>query len=238
MRSALVALLFLLLALPASAQPLINSVSRLGPSACSTGQVVEVRAIGTPGGRAFLDVPGVARNVPMREYAPGTYVGGFRIVPGSEISNAPIEVRLETAEGRVSARSVDTLTVVDNGYAVPISTALVPVAVSRTEVALPAAETLPLTLSAPPAGQMVGRDFVVSGRTKPFAEVTAQAVVARSSTVTTATAKGYADANGNFALPLHLTDSVTPARVDLTVHASDRFGPQASEIHYTIATGD
>lgn len=78
-------------------QPEITSFNVTGEGWLRGNQDLEVVLIGTPGGRATFEIPGVtSREIAMREVSPGRYVGTWRPTGNvSSISGAAILGRLE-----------------------------------------------------------------------------------------------------------------------------------------------
>ncbi len=80
-------------------QALLQSVSHNADKALRAGDVLEVTAKGEPRGTAVFHLGDVARNVPMRETAAGTYVGRYTVRRGDQILKAPISVEFTGRDG-------------------------------------------------------------------------------------------------------------------------------------------
>lgn len=87
---------------------LITSVVTNATGPLYPGQPVEVTLVGQPGGLATFDM-GYQRNVPMREVAPGTYVGTATVPQGQVGQDVPVEGHLRMADGRTDSRRAGTV---------------------------------------------------------------------------------------------------------------------------------
>jgi hypothetical protein len=68
------------------------------------GTELRFRLDGAPGATAFVDLPGTARNVPMREVRPGHYEGSYTIRRSDHLDpSAPIVAKLRSAGQMVTA---------------------------------------------------------------------------------------------------------------------------------------
>jgi ribosomal protein L21E len=85
------------------------------------GDVVEVVAAGTPGGRATFSIGGLRTAVPMVESTAqrGTYYGSYTIQPGDSIQGAEVTVRLTAPDGQVSTATAPTRVQINAAGAVP-----------------------------------------------------------------------------------------------------------------------
>lgn len=65
--------------------PVINSFSQSSGKWLRAGEALETTLEGTPGGQASFRIPGLAEAVPMREVAPGRYVGAWQVPADSKL---------------------------------------------------------------------------------------------------------------------------------------------------------
>jgi len=64
---------------PEGPAPVINSFAQTSSRWLRSGAAVETVLEGTPGGQAMFRIPGIVEDVPMRETAPGHYVGSWQV---------------------------------------------------------------------------------------------------------------------------------------------------------------
>ncbi|MBC8102720.1 MAG: copper amine oxidase N-terminal domain-containing protein [Cytophagales bacterium] len=84
-------------AAPGSSPVEITSLTHSATRALRAGDSLTVTLQGTPGGAATLNVPGIdaARNVPLSETTPGTYVGSFTVPRGINSKGASLLATLK-----------------------------------------------------------------------------------------------------------------------------------------------
>lgn len=90
---------------PAAAPNAVVNAFTMSPSDdLEAGQVVHFRLEGTPRARAWVNIPDVARGVPLREVRPGVYVGNYTI-RSSDDTDAFADARavLRSGNQRVTA---------------------------------------------------------------------------------------------------------------------------------------
>jgi hypothetical protein len=82
---------------PGSSAVEITSLTHNATRALRAGDNIIVTLQGTPGATATLTVPGIdaARNVPVRETSPGTYVGTFTVPNGINVKGASLLATLK-----------------------------------------------------------------------------------------------------------------------------------------------
>lgn len=76
------------------------------------GQTLKVWAEGTPGARAFFDLSNVIIDNPMREVRAGRYEGDYFVGVGTNLTDAPVLVRLSRGGETALAEAPDPLTIV------------------------------------------------------------------------------------------------------------------------------
>lgn len=88
--------------------PLIDSFSMDVPSGAilSAGSVVHFSLQAPPAGVASVSIPGLARDIPLRERSPGFYAGSLMIQAGQDATEAPVVARFTAADGRESTMSL------------------------------------------------------------------------------------------------------------------------------------
>ena len=69
----------------ATREPIINSFVQTSGKWLRAGQPLEVTMDGTPGGQASFRIPGVVEDMPLRETAPGHYVGMWAAPAGRRL---------------------------------------------------------------------------------------------------------------------------------------------------------
>ena len=118
------------------------------------GDVLEVAASGTVGGRATFSIGELRSGIPMVESTSqrGTYYGSYTVQPGDRIRGAEVVVRLTAPDGQVFTASAPT----------------------RVEInaAVPAAQTPTApTIISPEDGASIGSPFTVRGQAPPGSRV-------------------------------------------------------------------
>lgn len=91
------------------------SIARIKDNATNAfraGQVFTVAADGTPGARATFDLSDVIIDNPMRETRSGHYEGQFEVGVGTNLTAAPVLVRLSRGGETALAQAPDPLTIV------------------------------------------------------------------------------------------------------------------------------
>jgi len=140
---------------PQPAQPSraleITSLTHSGDGRLRAGEVITITMEGSAGARARFSIPGIdtARNLPMREQEPGTYVGAFTMPRGVDVTGATIVGSLTRtgSNGRTVTQRMET-----------------PIAISA------GAPDLPVILW-PTAGRSVGNAVTIRGKAEPNATV-------------------------------------------------------------------
>jgi hypothetical protein len=77
----------------------IQSVTHNASKSLAAGDVITVTVRGQAKGRATFSIGDLAEGVPMRETAPGTYVGRYTVKQGDEASKAAVTVAFVTSDG-------------------------------------------------------------------------------------------------------------------------------------------
>ena len=144
------------------------------------GDVVEVRLMAKPGGKARFNIGGAVTDRPMREQSAGVYVGSYTVKKGDSLSEAPISATF-TLNGRTVTQ-----------------TAGKPVTIAAGAPVKP-------TILSPTPDQAVGDTVTIKGKATPNATVRYRIryqgtiiVVSTGGTVTDGEAK--ADAAGNWSV--------------------------------------
>lgn len=75
---------FQALAVPAAPRAVVESVEMSPRDGFGAGDVLRFRVEGTPGAEVRAEVPGVVRELPLREVRPGVYVGRYTIRRGDD----------------------------------------------------------------------------------------------------------------------------------------------------------
>jgi hypothetical protein len=79
------------------------------------GAELQFRLNGAPGATAWLDIPGVASHVPLRETRPGHYEGGYIVRPRDNLAAAgPVTATLRADDNRVVTATLSQPLVNDN----------------------------------------------------------------------------------------------------------------------------
>lgn len=101
-----------------------------------------------------------------------------------------------------------------------------------------------VNVSSPVAGQPVGNDFTVAGNTVPYARLIITASQPGAPILgfikigkQVARTGGVADANGYFAIPVHLNSRNGRNNINLKVVATDRQTSASRQVEFNIATG-
>ncbi|MGO8670104.1 MAG: stalk domain-containing protein [Capsulimonadaceae bacterium] len=71
-------------------------------SLLSTGSAVHFTVMAPRGGSATASVKGLCSNIPLTETQPGLYVGSYTVLPGQEVTEAPIAAQFTSADGNVA----------------------------------------------------------------------------------------------------------------------------------------
>lgn len=187
------------------------------------GQTITVHMDGVSGGMATMNI-GPHQGIPMSEVSTGNYVGTWQLQVGDIGSQVIALLRLPN--GTTSQLAAPNL-------------------IGQLAPGIPGAPgSLFVTVQSPTAGQQVGGDFTVTGMTQPYATVEVRASVQRplipgvigynAGVVTT---EAQADANGNYAVPVHVGRVPKNSSIDLHVQASDAYGHTSQPVEFNIATG-
>lgn len=194
---------------PVPESPEITSVDLNTSGPLHRGDLLKISVLGTPDSTATVSVQGLADNLPMEEKAPGHYEARYTIPADAPISTEPITVvaylsrdGMETAQEATSTLSV-----------------------------APQVGNIFVDVTSPFKHEKVASDFVVAGRTLPFATVQVEC----SHNIR---ATGQADAKGNFSIPVHMGYASGRHHVDLNVTAIDQDGRVSKRQHYSIAVGE
>lgn len=118
------------------------------------GDVVEVVATGTTGGRATFSIGGLRTGIPMVESTSqrGTYYGSYTVQPGDTLRGGEVTVRLAAPNGEVFTATAPTRLQINTGAAAP-----------------PAAPAV--TITSPADGSTITTPFTVTGRARPASRV-------------------------------------------------------------------
>ncbi len=85
-------------------RPTVESVRFVAERrALVAGDMLDLEARGTPGGRARADLAGLAMELPLAETSPGTYRARARIDAGMGVAGGPVTVTIYDRFGRASA---------------------------------------------------------------------------------------------------------------------------------------
>jgi hypothetical protein len=96
------------------AQPVV-SITHAGDDAARplrAGDVLRVSLDGTPGGSAEFDISNIFTGSQMREVRPGHYEGEFQVSVGTNITNAPVLVRLRKDGQTALAQTAHPVTII------------------------------------------------------------------------------------------------------------------------------
>ena len=77
-----------------------------GDQALDAGSRINFTLKAQPGGKASVDFPGVATNIPLREEADGVYTGSYTIAQGQNATNVPPTVRFVSPNGSVVTQTL------------------------------------------------------------------------------------------------------------------------------------
>jgi len=195
--------------LPRPAQPSIESVTIDKAGPLHPGNVLNAVVIGTPEATTTLEIRGLTASIPMSETTAGRYEAHFTIPPSLPLSSNSFAVLAHmTLNGMEDTRECTT-----------------PLALSGAD------GNVFVRVTSPTRHERVTSDFILTGNTVPFATVDV-----RCSNHVRAT--GEADANGHFAIPLHLGFDHGRHHASMEVTATDRYGRVSKKAHYEIAVGD
>jgi len=174
----------------------------------------------------------------MQEVAPGRYDGILVVQPGMQSQNAAVIGHLRLSNGEGTRQVANNSLTINGGYAAIPEPA-------------PVAPGPFVNVTDPPPGAFVARDFIVSGSTRPNAQVRVTARVHRTAGgivslgVETVSGAAVADPNGLFNVPMHLSQNLLGEllgnranAVDLKVTAIDPVTSAQREVEYDIATGE
>ncbi|MBM3465856.1 MAG: hypothetical protein FJX76_27520 [Armatimonadetes bacterium] len=202
----------------------INSATHTAIGALGPGDVLTVRASGTPVSTATFSVPGVGTGHAMAELSPGNYEG--RVILPSALADGNVTVAVTFSNGgQTATRQTD-----------------MPLALASTR----AAETPAVTLTSPDPGGRVSSQFVVEGTTVPGAAVEVVATERASAPVGAAVtevravqARGVADAQGRFAIPVNMGSLNESASVELSITTTRPNGTVSRDVTTSLtAIGD
>jgi hypothetical protein len=96
---------------PGSAAPVaLASIAISATRPLHAGEVLDVTAHGTAGGRASFDIGDYLTGLPMRETSPGTYVGHYVIPERFDVTQVPVYGELTLGDAKAPrAQAADTL---------------------------------------------------------------------------------------------------------------------------------
>jgi hypothetical protein len=188
------------------------------------GDVVEVVATGTPGGRAMFSIGGLRTGVPMVESTAqrGTYYGSYTIQLGDSIQGAEVTVRLTAPDGQVFTATAPTRVQ------------------SNAAGAVPPAASAPTILS-PANGSSIKSPFNVTGVAPPGSQVKVTADYSRKVLLffdvngTLGTQVVTADRNGHWSAGFTPGPSVSGVTVTITAVVVDGDG-RANSSAATVTT--
>lgn len=177
----------------------IQSATHGPQSVYKPGDVLEVTMSGTAGGTAAFDIGSFRKAVPMHESSPGTYIGSYRVASKDRVASAPVVVHLHLGKDTTSAQ-------------IPISVTL--------GVGVSPESTVPLTVTSPQPGDPIEKDLKISGQAAANAHVKVDVMghlplVERD--VRVGGAEGAADAQGSYAIPVHLALTVPGVKYTIVV---------------------
>jgi hypothetical protein len=113
-RCVLLALITLLLTLPACAQR-IDSVIHSARSSLNPGDKLHVIMTGTPGGTAVVEILGIQGTEPMREVSSGRYEADITIPSGMAVNNGTLMVNLNVAGRQAVKDAAKPITILASG---------------------------------------------------------------------------------------------------------------------------
>lgn len=189
---------------------------------------------GTPGAKVTIQVPGLAKPLPMQEERPGRYIANYTVRKADAVGAGPVVATLRHGTQTVTSSLPTPLPVVARSQA-PVPGAL-PAPATSPQPQMGGAPGGPLTLQVlgpGPNAQIDSSQFVLQGRTAPGANVrikvdavapAAQGRLSVAQPVTEQTVQ--ADANGNFSLNFGPQRYAPGTRFE--VHLSARHGAQAT----------
>jgi hypothetical protein len=214
---------------PIGQQPVIDQVIISSGQFLRPGDLLTVIATGSPGGTASFDLQGNASGMSMRETASGRYEGSMTITQNMRANNAPVLVTLHRNGLSTTRQSSTTVTLATSGYPY---TGQQPFPGQGGPIFV--------TVQYPQSGTTVRGNFNVTGQTVPYANVEVkatnqQAIIPGLINIKTnsVTARGVADANGYFNIPVSIGSGTSiiggnTNSLQLSVRATDNAG-NASE---------
>jgi hypothetical protein len=203
----------------------IQSVTISPNTQLNVGQTITVTMRGQAGGSASFDLPSRS-GIFMQEVSPGTYLGTYTISSNADL-NGRVMAHLRLPNGFVASMPSDRY-LAQGGFFGGNNNALF------------------ITVTSPQAGQSVpDGTFNVTGQTQAYATVEVIATERRSLIPgiidipgRTITARGQADANGFFTIPLTVGDLASRSTVDMRVRAMDQYGNVSETVQFGVATAD
>jgi hypothetical protein len=167
---------------------------------------VEMQA--DPGGQAWFEIEGLADEVPMQEVSPGLYRGAYSVEPGDFRLQAAVIGHLRLDSGTSALAADHPVSVFGHLFRVRVYEPL--------------------------NGAQVPLNFVIRGRTRPFARISVTPRIGFNDALTaptrdnpendTGTIPGEADAQGNFSINYGFPIKLPSMRLAFTVVATDAEG--------------
>jgi hypothetical protein len=200
-----------------SGQGLIRGVEFGPPGPLTGGQILHITVQGAPHGQCTVDIGG-RRGLHLDETSPGVYQTGYTVA-NEDHGDYPMVAHLALPDGRVDTRTADHHVLMNPPQAPPPPMAYI------------------LELRRPSQGERVPPNFVVQGRSFPFAHIELKVHSRKSLIPGVVGVEGpeerlsaNADGNGFFTIPVNASETPPGSAMTLNLRAFNDQGRVAPPI--------